>query len=104
MDEDLWNDGSSRFRHFFACRRRNDADPTLGERAGQHTLPYRPLLRQTGTGANYMAECIRGMPVLAAEINSRGGLLGKHPIEIIYRDSPDGNRTSPPRGEATDPQ
>ncbi len=33
-----------------------------------------------------MAECIRGMPVLAAEINKAGGLLGKHPIEIIYRD------------------
>ena len=33
-----------------------------------------------------MEECIRGMPVLAAEINKKGGLLGKHPIEIVYRD------------------
>jgi len=57
--------------------------------SAQASTPYRIglLLPSTGTGANYMAECIRGMPVLAAEINSRGGLLGKHPIEIIYRDS-----------------
>lgn len=56
--------------------------------SAQASTPYRIglLLPATGAGANYMAECIRGMPVLAAEINSRGGLLGKHPIEIIYRD------------------
>ena len=56
--------------------------------SAQAGAPYRIglLLPSTGAGANYMAECIRGMPVLAAEINKKGGLLGKHPIEIIYRD------------------
>ena len=56
--------------------------------SAQASAPYRigVLLPSTGAGANYMAECIRGLPVLAAEINKKGGLLGKHPIEIIYRD------------------
>lgn len=54
----------------------------------QAAKPYRIglLLPATGAGANYMEECIRGMPVLAAELNKKGGLLGKHPIEIIFRD------------------
>lgn len=57
--------------------------------SAQAGAPYRIglLLPSTGAGANYMAEAIRGMPVLAAEINKKGGLLGKHPIEIIYRDT-----------------
>jgi branched-chain amino acid transport system substrate-binding protein len=56
--------------------------------SAQAAKPYRIglLLPATGAGANYMEECIRGMPVLAAELNKRGGLLGKHPVEIIYRD------------------
>jgi len=56
--------------------------------SAQAAKPYRIglLLPSTGAGANYMEECIRGMPVLAAELNKKGGLLGKHPIEIIYRD------------------
>ena len=56
--------------------------------SAQAAKPYRIglLLPTTGAGANYMEECIRGMPVLAAELNKRGGLLGKHPVEIIYRD------------------
>ena len=56
--------------------------------SAQAGAPYRIglLLPSTGAGANWMEECIRGMPVLAAEINKKGGLLGKHPIEIVYRD------------------
>jgi branched-chain amino acid transport system substrate-binding protein len=57
--------------------------------SAQASTPYRIglLLPSTGAGANYMAEAIRGLPVLAADINKKGGLLGKHPIEIIYRDT-----------------
>ena len=57
----------------------------VGAQAGK---PYRIglLLPSTGAGANYMAEAIRGMPVLAAEINKKGGVGGR-PIEIIYRDT-----------------
>jgi len=57
--------------------------------SAQAGAPYRIglLLPSTGAGANYMAEAIRGLPVLAADINKKGGLLGKHPIEIVYRDT-----------------
>jgi branched-chain amino acid transport system substrate-binding protein len=57
--------------------------------SAQAGTPYKIglLLPSTGAGANWMAEAIRGMPNLAAEINKKGGLLGKHPVEIIYRDT-----------------
>ena len=57
-----------------------------GAQAGK---PYKlgVLLPSTGTGANYMAHCIKGLPVAIAELNKRGGLLGKHQIEMIYRDT-----------------
>jgi len=43
------------------------------------------LLPSTGTGANYMAHCIKGLPVAIAELNKRGGLLGKQ-VQMVYRD------------------
>ena len=48
--------------------------------AAQAAKPYKlgVLLPSTGTGANYMAHCIKGLPVAIAELNKRGGLLGKH--------------------------
>jgi branched-chain amino acid transport system substrate-binding protein len=51
--------------------------------------PYRigVLLPTTGTGANYSERPIKGLPLIAAEINKRGGLLGKHPIELHFRDT-----------------
>jgi branched-chain amino acid transport system substrate-binding protein len=54
----------------------------------QPGLPYKIglLLSATGTGASYMSHAIRGLPLLAKEINERGGLLGKHPIQLILRD------------------
>ena len=54
--------------------------------AGQ---PYRigVLLPSTGSGANYSERPIKGLPLIAAEINKRGGLLGKHPIELHFRDT-----------------
>lgn len=54
----------------------------------QAGVPYRIglLLSSSGTGASYMSHTIRGLPLLAKEINDRGGLLGKHPIHLIYRD------------------
>jgi branched-chain amino acid transport system substrate-binding protein len=54
----------------------------------QAGLPYKIglLLSATGTGASYMSHAIRGLPLLAKEINERGGLLGRHPIQLIVRD------------------
>jgi len=54
----------------------------------QAGAPYRIglLLSSSGTGANYMSHAIRGLPLLAREINDRGGLLGRHPIHLVYRD------------------
>ena len=51
--------------------------------------PYRigVCLPTTGSGANYSERPIKGLPLIAAEINKRGGLLGKHPIELHFRDT-----------------
>jgi branched-chain amino acid transport system substrate-binding protein len=51
--------------------------------------PYRigVALPTTGAGANYSERPIKGLPLIAAEINKRGGLLGKHPIELYFRDT-----------------
>jgi branched-chain amino acid transport system substrate-binding protein len=55
----------------------------------QGAQPYRigVLLPSTGTGANYSERPIKGLPLIAAEINKRGGFLGKHPVELIFRDT-----------------
>ncbi len=45
------------------------------------------LLPVTGTGANYADGAIKAVMNATAEINSRGGFLGKHPIEVSYRDT-----------------
>lgn len=54
----------------------------------QGVEPYRigVLLPSTGAGANYSERSIKSLPLIAAEINSRGGFLGKHPVELIFRD------------------
>ncbi|MBN2124735.1 MAG: ABC transporter substrate-binding protein [Deltaproteobacteria bacterium] len=51
--------------------------------------PYRigVALPTTGPGANYSERPIKGLPLIAAQINQRGGLLGKHPIELYFRDT-----------------
>lgn len=51
--------------------------------------PYRigVCLPTTGPGANYSLRPIKGLPLIAAQINRRGGLLGKHPIELYFRDT-----------------
>jgi len=56
--------------------------------SAQAAQPYKigVLLPSTGTGANYMAHCIKGLPVAIAELNKHGGLLGKHPVQMVYRD------------------
>ncbi|MEW6668954.1 MAG: ABC transporter substrate-binding protein [Thermodesulfobacteriota bacterium] len=55
----------------------------------QGAQPYRigVLLPTTGPGANYSERPIKGLPLIAAEINKRGGFLGKHPVELIFRDT-----------------
>jgi len=55
----------------------------------QGAKPYRigVLLPSTGSGANYSERPIKGLPLIAAEINKRGGLLGKHPVELHFRDT-----------------
>ncbi len=45
------------------------------------------LLPVTGTGANYADGAIKAVMNAVADINSRGGFLGKHPIEVEYRDT-----------------
>ena len=57
-------------------------------RAGAGT-PYKLglLLPVTGTGANYADGAIKSVMNAAADINASGGLLGKHPIEVSYRDT-----------------
>lgn len=54
----------------------------------QSAEPYRigVLLPTTGSGANYSERPIKILPLIAAEINKRGGFLGKHPIELHFRD------------------
>jgi branched-chain amino acid transport system substrate-binding protein len=54
--------------------------------AGQ---PYKLglLLSATGAGANYSDGGIKAVTNAVAEINSRGGLLGKHQIELHFRDT-----------------
>ena len=54
----------------------------------QAAQPYRigVLLPSTGSGANYSERPIKGLPLLAAEINKKGGFLGKHPVELYFRD------------------
>lgn len=57
--------------------------------SSQSAQPYRigVLLPTTGSGANYSERPIKGLPLIAAEINKRGGLSGKHPIELYFRDT-----------------
>ena len=49
--------------------------------------PIGVLLPSTGSGANYSERPIKGLPLIAAEINKEDGLLGKHPIELYFRDT-----------------
>lgn len=58
--------------------------------AGAQTAePYRigVLLPTTGAGADYSERSIKALPLLAAQINGRGGLLGRHRIELHFRDT-----------------
>ena len=55
-------------------------------RAGE-TYRLGLLLPSTGTGANYGDGGIKAVHNAVADINAGGGLLGKHPIEIFYRDT-----------------
>lgn len=51
--------------------------------------PYRigVCLPTTGAGANYSTRPIKGLPLIADKINQKGGLLGKHPVELYFRDT-----------------
>ncbi len=57
--------------------------------SAQAGTPYKMglLLPVTGTGANYADGGIKAVMNAVADINSKGGLLGKHPIEVNYRDT-----------------
>ncbi len=70
----------ARFRFLLARRGGADADAAPRRRAGGKPYKIGVLLPSTGTGANYMAHCIKGLPVAIAELNKRGGLLGKHQV------------------------
>lgn len=51
--------------------------------------PYRlgVALGFTGTGATYSKEGLEGIKVAVEEINAKGGMLGKHPIELFIKDT-----------------
>ena len=45
----------------------------------------------SGTGAPYSEEAVKAIEIAVNEINSKGGLLGRHPIKLFIRDT----RTNP---------
>jgi branched-chain amino acid transport system substrate-binding protein len=45
----------------------------------------------SGTGAPYSEEAVKAIEIAVNEINSQGGLLGRHPIRLFIRDT----RTNP---------
>ena len=55
--------------------------------------PYRlgVALGLTNTGAQYSKEGVEGIEIAVNQINAAGGLLGKHPIQLVIRDT----RTDP---------
>jgi len=55
--------------------------------------PYRlgVALGLSGTGAPYCQEAVEGLELAVNEINTAGGFLGKHPIQLFIRDT----RTNP---------
>ena len=57
--------------------------------SAQAAKPYNLglLLPVTGTGANYADGAIKAVINAVADINERGGLLGKHPINVSFRDT-----------------
>lgn len=44
------------------------------------------ILSATGPGSNYCESAIQAVTYGVAELNKRGGLLGKHPVELVFRD------------------
>ncbi len=61
--------------------------PRFVHAAAAETYRLGLLLPVTGTGANYADGAIKAVTTAVADINSRGGFLGKHPIEVSYRDT-----------------
>lgn len=61
--------------------------PRFVSAAAGETYRIGLLLPSTGTGANYGDGGIKAVNNAAADINDSGGFLGKHPIEIFYRDT-----------------
>ena len=59
---------------------------TAGASADQ---PYRlgVALGLSGTGAPYCKEAVEGLEIAVNEINSRGGILGRHLIQLYIRDT-----------------
>ncbi len=55
--------------------------------AASDTYKLGLLLPVTGTGANYADGGIKAVLNATAAINAKGGFLGKHPIEVSYRDT-----------------
>ena len=55
--------------------------------------PYRlgVALGLSGTGAPYCKEAVEGLEIAVNEINSRGGILGRHRLQLFIRDT----RTNP---------
>lgn len=61
--------------------------PRFVRAASAETFHLGVLLPSTGAGANWSASAINAVTLAVADINDRGGLLGRHPIKIHYRDT-----------------
>jgi branched-chain amino acid transport system substrate-binding protein len=57
----------------------------------EETYPLGVALGLTGTGATYSKDAVDGIKLAVEEINAKGGLLGKHPIQVFVVDT----RTNP---------
>jgi len=61
--------------------------PRFVSAAAGETYNLGVLLPSTGAGANWADSAIKAINIAVADINGRGGFLGKHPIKIHYRDT-----------------
>ena len=52
------------------------------------------VLGLSGTGAPYCKEAVEGLEIAVNEINSRGGILGRHRIQLFIRDTQTNSETA----------
>lgn len=63
------------------------ASPEPGEATAAEPYKLGVALAVTGPGALYSRDGIDGIKLAVEEINKKGGFLGKHPIQVIVKDT-----------------